>query len=222
MPDPSRLARQRDEDDSQLILGVLNAVHANSQLTQRSIARELGIALGLANTYLKRCARKGLIKIAHAPARRYAYYLTPKGFSEKAHLTAEYLAYSFGFFRRARNQCDELLALAAERGWQKLALAGAGDLAEIATLCAREYPVTIVGVIDPAFPGDQFAGLSVAPTRVAFGDVEAVIVTDLKTPQATWDALTGLLPPGRVLAPKLLHIRPPGTPGGSLQTGDAT
>ena len=52
-------------------------------MTRRSLARELGIALGLANAYLKRCAKKGLIKIAQAPANRYAYYLTPQGFARK-------------------------------------------------------------------------------------------------------------------------------------------
>ena len=54
-----------DGADSELsiTLGLLNAVHGNSQLTQRSMASELGIALGLANAYLKRCVKKGLIKV---------------------------------------------------------------------------------------------------------------------------------------------------------------
>ena len=44
----------------------------------------MGVALGLANSYLKRCIRKGFIKITEAPANRYLYYLTPQGFAEKA------------------------------------------------------------------------------------------------------------------------------------------
>ena len=44
--------------DTEITLGVLDAVHENEKVTQRSVARDLGIALGLANAYLKRwCAR---------------------------------------------------------------------------------------------------------------------------------------------------------------------
>ena len=90
------------------MLEVLSAVERDSRITQRSLSRELGIALGLANAYLKRCAKKGLIKIRQVPLNRYAYYLTPKGFAEKSRLTAEYLAVSFNFFRDAREQCTRL------------------------------------------------------------------------------------------------------------------
>ena len=89
---------------------MLNAVEENAVLTQRSLARGLGIALGLANAYLKRCVTKGYIKVTQAPANRYAYYLTPKGFAEKSRLTTQYLTNSFDFFRLARNQCDALFA----------------------------------------------------------------------------------------------------------------
>ena len=49
-------------------------------MTQRSMANELGIALGMANAYIKRCIRKGFIKVRQIPSNRYAYYLTPTGF----------------------------------------------------------------------------------------------------------------------------------------------
>src|SRR3546814_11880534 len=67
----------------------------------------MGVALGLANALLKRCAAKGLVKIQNAPARRYAYYLTPKGFAEKSRLVAEYLEPSLHFFRGSRSQRSE-------------------------------------------------------------------------------------------------------------------
>ena len=67
------------EENNQITLGLLNAVDESSSVTQRAVAKELGIALGLVNTYLKRCVKKGLIKVSQVPANRYAYYLTPKG-----------------------------------------------------------------------------------------------------------------------------------------------
>jgi len=103
-------------DDPEILLGLLSAIEQDSRVTQRSLSRDLGIALGLANAYLKRCATKGLIKVSQVPLNRYAYYLTPKGFSEKSRLTAEYLTVSFNFFRDARAQCSSLFDHAARLG----------------------------------------------------------------------------------------------------------
>ena len=80
-----------------MTLNLLSAVDADSKITQRSLAAELGIALGLTNAYFKKCVDKGLVKIKQIPKNRYAYYLTKKGFTEKAKLSAEYLKYSFNF-----------------------------------------------------------------------------------------------------------------------------
>ena len=75
-----------DRDDS-VTLNILDTAEQNEHISQRDLSRKLGVALGLANSYLKRCVRKGLIKVQQAPANRYLYYLTPKGFSEKSRLT---------------------------------------------------------------------------------------------------------------------------------------
>src|SRR5258708_10007653 len=133
--------------EARITLGVLNAVAESTGVTQRSLAQELGIALGLTNAYLKRCVKKGLIKVTHAPANRYAYYLTPKGFTEKSRLTAQYLTLSFDFFRLARSQCSALLAECEAQGWTRIALCGAGELAEIAILCADGHAVQLIGVV---------------------------------------------------------------------------
>ena len=57
-----------------MTLNVLSAVDADSKVTQRSLSAELGIALGLTNSYLRKCIDKGLIKIKQVPANRYSYY----------------------------------------------------------------------------------------------------------------------------------------------------
>jgi hypothetical protein len=194
------------EGEAEITLGLLNAVEENSALTQRSVASDLGIALGLANAYLKRCIRKGLIKVHQAPANRYAYYLTPKGFSEKSRLTALYLTTSFNFFRGARAQCDEILIECEARKWRRVALAGTSDLAEIAVLCAGDRAVEIAGIVDPAAAVVRFAGLPVVARLKELGPVSAVIVTDFRNPQAAFDTLIGTLPQERVLTPRLLGI----------------
>lgn len=205
------MAKPKDDlatsgDDAEITLGLLSAVEGNSQITQRSLASELGIALGLTNAYLKRCVRKGLVKINQAPANRYAYYLTPRGFAEKSRLTAEYLSTSFDFFRGARRQCSELLQQCAGHGWRRVVLAGVSDLAEIAVLCAADHDAEIVGLVDPESGDDRFLGYRVAARLKDLGPVDAVIVTDFRNPQAAFDRLADALPAERILTPRLLNI----------------
>src|SRR5437868_10811631 len=136
-----------------IVLSVLTSIERDSAITQRKLAGELGIALGLANAYLRRCVRKGLVKMRQVPINRYAYYLTPQGFAEKSRLTAEYLAVSLDFFRRARGDCVALFRQCEARGWRAVALYGAGDLAEIAILSASETAVEVICIIDSRLTG---------------------------------------------------------------------
>ena len=207
MDGTTRALRERDGESEEIVLAVLNAVERDHQITQRSVALELGIALGLANAYLKRCVRKGLIKVQQIPRRRYAYYLTPQGFSEKSRLTATYLAHSFAFFRRARTRCGEQFATAQARGWRRIVLFGAGDLAEIAMLCAREHDVEIVGIIDATLGQDSFLGLPVARDAASLGVIDAAVITELAHPQGAYEAAVALLGAERTLAPDFLRIR---------------
>ena len=157
-------ARSEESENARIVLGLLESVERDGAQSQRKLASDLGIALGLVNAYLKRCVKKGLVKIGQAPARRYAYYLTPHGFAEKSRLTVEYLSNSFSFFRRAREDCSSVLKAAHARGWNRIALVGVSDLAEIATICALEQGITIVAVVDAKSTSDRFVGTRVVPS----------------------------------------------------------
>jgi DNA-binding MarR family transcriptional regulator len=194
------------EYETRITLGLLNAVEANSAVTQRSVARDLGIALGLANAYLKRCVRKGLVKVQQVPANRYAYYLTPRGFAEKSQLTADYLTISFRFFRRAREECAVVFDDCIARGWDRIVLAGADDLGEIAFLCATDMQVNVVAFQDAAATRSEYLGLPVVARLEDLPPFDVVVVTNFHNPQATFDALIETVPAERVLAPTLLAI----------------
>jgi DNA-binding MarR family transcriptional regulator len=210
----SNLAEQDEAERSRIVLGLLESVERDGGTSQRRLAAELGIALGLVNAYLRRCVKKGLVKVAHAPARRYAYYLTPQGFAEKSRLTVEYLSYSFSFFRSARADCAAALAQASAHGWRRVALAGMSDLAEISTICALESGVGIVAVVDPAAEVSRFIGL---PVVASFADLpepcDAVLITDLRDPVTTLAAARKHFGDDRVLVPDLLTGRMRRTPG---------
>jgi len=208
-----------DSGNPGIVLSVLTSIERDSAITQRALARELGIALGLANAYLRRCVRKGLVKMRQVPFNRYAYYLTPQGLAEKSRLTAEYLAASLDFFRRARTDCATLFRQCEARGWQRVALYGAGDLAEIAVLSAGETSVEVLCVIDSEQPGRRCGGLVIVPdleaamSRLGTRSLDGIIVTDTRIPQANFDNLRSVvelngLPADCVVAPSLLRISP--------------
>jgi DNA-binding MarR family transcriptional regulator len=195
-------------EEARIMLGLLDSVERNGGQSQRRLASELGIALGLVNAYLKRCIKKGLVKASQAPARRYVYYLTPQGFAEKSRLTVEFLTYSFGFFRQAKADCATMFETARMHGQTRLVLAGKSDLAEIASICALESGVSIVAVVDPAATGHRFLGIPLASSfdRVK-EEFDAVVVTDLAAARRTCEQSIERFGQDRVLIPELLRVR---------------
>jgi DNA-binding MarR family transcriptional regulator len=198
------LDTQHENENERIVLGLLNSVEHDGDRSQRHIAAELGIALGLVNAYLKRCVKKGLVKVRDVPTRRYAYYLTPHGFAEKSRLTVQYLSDSFSFFRLAKADCAQVLGAARDLGFSRLVLAGKSDLAEIAILCAVEAAVKIVAVVDPGSDATHFIGVDVVRS---YADVkekfDGVIVTDVTRAKLSFDAAIHACGTERVLAPAL-------------------
>lgn len=198
-------SRTTDREKARIMLGLLDSVERGSATSQRNLAAELGIALGLVNAYLKRCVRKGLVKVREAPARRYAYYLTPSGFAEKSRLTVEYISYSFSLFRRAKQDCTAALASARERGFTRVALVGISDLAEVASICALDSGITIVAVVERDATVARFAGVPVAAKLDDVAETaDAVLVTDMRAPGEAAAAAIARWGTERVFVPALL------------------
>jgi len=196
-------------EDDRIVLNLLNSVDDGAQ-SQRRIAEDLGIALGLVNAYLKRCIKKGLVKVRQAPARRYAYYLTPQGFAEKSRLTVEYLSYSFSFFREAKADCARAFALAKERNFHNLVLCGKSDLAEIAILSSVDSGISILAIVDSAADETLFVGKPVVNSydRLAT-PFDAVMITDVAGARRAFDGAIARFGADRVLAPQLLGLHSP-------------
>jgi predicted transcriptional regulator len=195
--------REREES---VTLEILEAIEAQSDVTQRHLARSTGIALGLANSYLKRCVRKGLVKIQQAPANRYFYYLTPKGFTEKSRLTGQYLSISFKFYGRAAESCTAAFTNCKKKGWTRITLCGASDLAEIASLRALDHELEIVGIYDPICGRDEFLSYPVFDSMEKCNASDAWILTDLTEPQKAYERLVSTLDAERVIVPDILGV----------------
>lgn len=195
-------------DRERVLLGLLHSVEQDGLRSQRHMASEFNVALGLVNTYLKYCVRKGYVKVKRIPARRYAYILTPKGMAEKSRLTVAHLSYSLTFFRQAREDCLHALKFAEARGWRRIALCGAGDLADIAFLCADGSGTQLTGIVDASCSKTIFRGLPVVPDVDDLAPFDAILVTDQSNPQYVYDQLVSRLESERVLPLAVLRISP--------------
>lgn len=201
------IAPKLDPDEAKVVLDLLVSIERDGAQSQRRLAQDIGVALGLVNAYLKRCINKGLVKVRQVPARRYAYYLTSKGFAEKSRLTVSYLSHSLEFFRRSKADCGAVLAEARIRGFQRIALAGRSDLTEICIICGIEHGADIVMVVDPDLKAEQFVGVSAVHSfEAAVGEVDAVVITDLRHSRKTFELARRYFDRDRVLVPSLLNL----------------
>ena len=200
---------ERDREDA-LTLEILDVIDRQNDVSQRHLASHLGVALGLANSYLKRCVRKGLIKVSQAPANRYLYYLTPQGFAEKSRLTAQYLNYSLSFYRKAGESCRQVFRVCEQNGWRRLLLSGVSDLAEIATVRVNEHAtLDIIGFCDTDSERHQFLGRPVWRSPSEANAHDACVLTDLLDPRTSYDQLASLMDRKRILVPDVLGLEAP-------------
>ena len=198
-----------DAQKVRIMLGLLESVERGGEQSQRRLASELGVALGLVNAYLKRCVSKGLVKVRSAPTRRYAYYLTPRGFSEKSRLTVEYLSYSLSLFRQAKNDCIVVFEAARSRDLNRMAILGACELAEIAAICAIDNGVTVTAVIDPRSTAERVVGAPRVQSFDGVVDTDAVFIADPNMPRAVIDAAIAQFGANRIFAPALIGWKIP-------------
>ncbi len=91
---------------------ILAILSENSNISQRELADKLGVSLGKTNYCLKAIIEKGLIKVKNFRNSKnklaYAYYLTPKGFEEKAKITIEYIKKKILEYESIKREIQEL------------------------------------------------------------------------------------------------------------------
>lgn len=182
---------------------LLQEVEAGHGVSQRSLARKVGVALGLTNLLLRRLARRGLIEIVQLKANRVRYVITPAGVAEKARMTRAYLDYSIRFYAEARDRLRHSFARVSME-WPKddhvdksIIFFGAGELAEIGYVCLQESDLRLVGLAADQ-PRAPFFGLPVHPTAALgphrLGDIpyRGVIVMSLHDTDAARERLERL------------------------------
>jgi EPS-associated MarR family transcriptional regulator len=93
---------------------VLRRLHQTPEVSQRTLARELGISLGSINFCLQALVEKGWIKMQNFSQSKhklgYVYLLTPAGVAEKSKLTTEFLKRKVAEYETLQAEIEALRA----------------------------------------------------------------------------------------------------------------
>ncbi len=178
---PERVITSANNDkQSQLTLELLQTIEQKDDISQRYLAREMGVALGLANSYLKRCVKKGWIKITTAPANRYLYYLTPTGFAEKARLTADFFTTSLTLFRQSGDEYSRVFDECIASNRRRVLLAGLSDLTEIAIMRAMQCEIELIGIYQPFSQKSEFFDVPVYSKHIECDAFDLIVMTSME------------------------------------------
>jgi predicted transcriptional regulator len=171
-------------------LRVLEAVEADPGVSQRELARNLGIAVGVVNACLRALVRKGMVKVRGESNRSVTYHLTKSGLLHKSALAFDWTRNTLGFYRQARGQVSDQFAQLAASGHRFAVVFGAAELAEIAVLVAPRAGITVVGVLaeGPTPLGEDIAGIPVTVLASAgelrgAGETDVIVLTEDATPE---------------------------------------
>jgi DNA-binding MarR family transcriptional regulator len=129
-------------------LNLLEQIEDDPDVTQASLASQLGVAVGTVNWYLKRLIAKGYVKVKRAQRRKLRYIITPEGISFRARLTINYIETSMRLYRRIRQRVRELLGEVKQAGFNRVHISGEGDIADICRLTCLEQGVNVVDMVD--------------------------------------------------------------------------
>lgn len=125
-------------------LTLLEHIERDPDVTQASLATQLGVAVGTVNWHIKRLVAKGYVKVKRAERKKLRYIITPEGIALRARLTVDYIERSFDLYRRTRQRVKTHLNEVKKGGYDRIRLVGEGDVADICRLSCLEQDVQIV------------------------------------------------------------------------------
>jgi DNA-binding MarR family transcriptional regulator len=129
-------------------LQLLEEIEQNPKVSQRELSNKFGIALGVTNACIKRMARRGLIRLKGIPPRRIAYYITPKGFAEKANLALRFFSYNIRHYAEMKKQISKKLIEMENTGVKRVVFYGVSDEMEIAYVILQGTDMELVAIVD--------------------------------------------------------------------------
>jgi len=163
-------------------LRLLEELEKNPIISQRELSHKFGIALGVTNACLKRMARKGLIRIRGFNHRKIGYYLTPKGFAEKAKLTLHLITYIVQHYSELKKIISQRLLEMQRNGLQRVVFYGVSDEMEVAYVTLQGVNLKLVGIVedDEKVVPEIIFGFEIEPvSRVRELKPDCILITSL-------------------------------------------
>jgi DNA-binding MarR family transcriptional regulator len=125
-------------------LTLLEQIERDPDVTQASLATQLGVAVGTVNWHIKRLVEKGAVKVKRAERKKLRYIITPEGIALRARLTVDYIERSFDLYRKTRQRVKAHINEIKRAGYDSVRLIGEGDVADICRLSCLEQEMKIV------------------------------------------------------------------------------
>ena len=189
-------------------LRVLELVEERDKITQRGVATELEIAVGMANALIKRLVHKGYIKFKDAPSRRYGYYITPEGFMEKGRLVSKYIANSFKYFGEARRDYEAIAYQISAGQNTGVCCVGTGEVMEIAQMVFAAHNIQVVCVLDVmAHEGRRHPRSFADIPQEMVARIGCLVITETRRPHKAFEIVASCDCGKDILAPAFMKIR---------------
>ena len=146
-------------------LTLLEEIEHDPDVTQASLATQLGVAVGTVNLLIKRLISKGYVKVKRAQRRKLRYIITPEGLAFRANLAVHYIETSLHLYRKTRLRVRDLLSQAHQAGYNQVSIIGDGDIADICRLTCLEQGMHVVEA-DQVGSDGRIPALEVQETKV--------------------------------------------------------
>ena len=140
-------------------MSLLEQIERDPDVTQASMATQVGVAVGTVNWHIKRFIAKGYVKVKRAERRKLRYIITPEGIAFRARLTVDYIEQSMLLYRRTRQHVREILVEVKHHGYDRVNISGDGDIADICRLTCLEQGIQVVD--QPDVPVLEARGMKV-------------------------------------------------------------
>ncbi|MGD8455374.1 MAG: winged helix-turn-helix transcriptional regulator [Anaerolineales bacterium] len=129
-------------------LSLLEHIEQDPDITQATLADQLGVAVGTVNWHLKRLIDKGYVKVKRAQRKKLRYIITPSGIALRARLTVEYIERSLQLYRLTRERMAKALEQVRGKGYDAVRLdahlQGPEDILDICKLTCLEQGIQVV------------------------------------------------------------------------------
>lgn len=110
---------------------ILSAIRKNSSLSQRELAKETDISLGLINVIIKKMIQGGLLQASRLNKRKMNYCLTPIGLAQISERTSFNANDTIRTYKKIRSNLANLLQELYEAGYSQFSIHGNGELKEL-------------------------------------------------------------------------------------------